>query len=115
VSEFETDPEFKSMFTGVVSNAAELALSRCSSKACGFSGVILIPNSSIERVPESGMVWYEDITHAIACHNDPTTCHYVQNPEEITRVFGDAINITLQEQGVIGLLHTDTQGLSQDN
>lgn len=52
--------------------------------------------------------------HGIVCDSD--TCHYARIPEDTIRVFGDAINMTLQEEGIMGLLKRgDTPGLSQDN
>lgn len=99
---------------GITANATELARQRCSNFACQIVGAVLMPSEVGEREPGSGVVWLEGLQHGIGCELI-ADCHYAQHPDDTTAVFTDAIQKTLAEKGLLGLIDTDSPGSSQAN
>jgi len=110
----DLDAYIQDILDGITTNATELARQRCSNFACQIAGAVLMPSEVGEREPGSNVVWLENLQHGIACEL-VADCHYAQHPEDTTAVFADAMEKTLAEKGLVGLIENESPGSNQSN
>lgn len=93
-------------------NAEVLFEQRCPSGGdCKLAAVFLEPGQPTVRVPGSDMIWFEDMTHGIACARD---CHFADKPLEVTAIFTEAVQKTVEDLGIIAITDSPTRKDSPD-
>jgi len=93
------DPFLSEFLAQATSKARELTSQRCSRLLCGLTTAFLYP-PTISAPDAVGVTWLENMQHGIACQFED--CPMSGMP--ITEVFTDALEQTVAETGMIGII-----------
>jgi hypothetical protein len=109
-----SEEAFFSALDRACEKGVDIARTRCLDSNCGIDGVIITPVSAPEQRSED-FFYFSDLLHAIACERGQT-CHFAQNPMEITAVAAEALEQAIGELGLVGMVESpDVGGRTSSN